>query len=326
MGYLNSVRRRGISARQKTAHALFALIVLFLSIVVKSVETSTPPVISTPSTNFENAYNVKENIAYSGVFYAIDSQTLTEDLDFEAGPVPFFGSVATPISSVSCGEVTSPLKAGSPIACPCNQYQQGGCGLFVYTPNALYYGYDSFELSATDTNGDVSQSKAKIYVYIEPVNNQPTLACEAPRTTADVLISGTSDSLRRLSEFTSSHPLCTTPIIVGKAALDSLEDVRQDTRVVLTYADGFVPASLSGPDGFFAKLLTLLNSFETRAAGEIPLMLATGKTHDWDIPMGGATERKSVDFCAGLGNDEASCDADDGCQWLGTSGECVSAS
>ena len=135
-----------------------------------------------------------------------------------------------------------------------------------------------------------------------------------------MLISGTSDSLRGLSEFTSSHPLCTTPIIVGKAALDSLEDVRQDTRVVLTCADGFVPASLCGPDGFFAKLLTLLNSFETRDAGEIPLMLATGKTHDWDIPMGGATERKSVDFCAGLGNDEASCVADDGCQWLGTSG------
>ena len=297
-----------------------------INIVVKSDEdeASTPPVVWTTSTTFNIAYRVQDSIAYSGVFYASDSQTLTEDLDFEAGPLPFFGSVATPISSVSCEEVTSPLKAGSPIACPCNQYED--CGLFVYTPNALYYGYDSFELSATDTNGDVSQSKAKIYVYIEPVNNQPTLACEAPRTTADVLISGTSDSLRGLSEFTSSHPLCTTPIIVGKAALDSLEDVRQDTRVVLTCADGFVPASLSGPDGFFAKLLTLLNSFETRAAGEIPLMLATGKTHDWDIPMGGATERASMDICAGLGNDKTSCVADDGCQWLGTSGECVSAS
>ena len=196
MGYLNSVRRRGISARQKTAHALFALIVLFLRIVVKSVETSTPPVISTPSTNFENAYSVKENIAYSGVFYAIDSQTLTEDLDFEAGPLPFFGSVATPISSVSCEELTSPLKTGNTIACPCNQYED--CGLFVYTPNPLHYGYDYFELTAKDTNGDISLSTAKIYVYIEPVNNRPTLACEAPSTMADVLISGTSDSLRGL--------------------------------------------------------------------------------------------------------------------------------
>mgnify|MGYP007000187618 len=100
----------------------------------------------------------------------------------------------------------------------------------------------------------------------------------APSTTADVLISGTSDSLRGLSEFASSdpalgHPLCRNPITFRKAALDSLEDVRVRTREVLTYADGFVPASLSGPDGFFAKLLTLLNSFETRAAGEIPLML-----------------------------------------------------
>ena len=51
-----------------------------INIVVKSDEdeASTPPVVWTTSTNFNIAYRVQESIAYSGVFYASDSQTLTE--------------------------------------------------------------------------------------------------------------------------------------------------------------------------------------------------------------------------------------------------------
>ena len=146
-----------VDANQRTAKGS-------ISIVVKSDadEASTPPVVSTTSSNFELAYNVEENIAYSGVFYAIDSQTLTEDLEFLAAPPPSIGNVS--FSSVVCGELTSPLKtAGVTVSCPCNQYE--ACGKFVYTPDSLYYGYDSFELKATDTNGYASQSM-KVYVYI----------------------------------------------------------------------------------------------------------------------------------------------------------------
>lgn len=305
-----------VDANQRTAKGS-------ISIVVKSDadEASTPPVVSTTSSNFELAYNVEENIAYSGVFYAIDSQTLTEDLEFLAAPPPSIGNVS--FSSVVCGELTSPLKtAGVTVSCPCNQYE--ACGKFVYTPDSLYYGYDSFELKATDTNGDASQSM-KVYVYIEPVNNRPTLACEAPRTMENLAISGTSATLLQLSSFASSHPLCNDAIIVGDVAIDSLEDIRVRTRAALTYEDGvFVPASLSPLSGLFAELLTLSNALETRAAGEIPLMFATKLTHDWYIPMGGETARAGMEICAGLGNDATSCVASAGCQLL--LGVCVSAS
>jgi len=294
-----------------------------ISIVVKSDadEASTPPVVSTTSTNFDLAYNVEENVAYPGVFYAVDSQTLTEDLDFAAAPSPSFGSVE--FSSVGCGELTSPLKtAGVSVTCPCNQNDE--CGKFIYTPESLYYGYDSFELTATDTNGDVSQS-LKIYVYIDPVNNRPTLACEAPRTMANLALSGSSDVVVQLSAFASNHPLCKDEIVVGDVAIESLEDIRVRTRAVLTDEDGvFVPASLSPSSGLFKELLTLSNNLETRATGEIPLMFATKLTHDWYIPMGGDTARASMEICAGLGNDAASCVSSAGCQLL--SGVCVSAS
>jgi hypothetical protein len=294
-----------------------------ISIVVKSDadEASTPPVVSTTSTNFDLAYNVEENVAYPGVFYAVDSQTLTEDLDFAAAPSPSFGSVE--FSSVGCGELTSPLKtAGVSVTCPCNQNDE--CGKFIYTPESLYYGYDSFELTATDTNGDVSQS-LKIYVYIDPVNNRPTLACEAPRTMANLALSGSSDVVVQLSAFASNHPLCKDEIVVGDVAIESLEDIRVRTRAVLTDEDGvFVPASLSPSSGLFKELLTLSNNLETRATGEIPLMFATKLTHDWYIPMGGDTARASMEICAGLGNDATSCVSSAGCQLL--SGVCVSAS
>ena len=293
-----------------------------IKIVVKSDadERATPPVVTSGSTNFDGAYVAQENTAYSGVFYALDTQTQIDDLVFNVAPNPTYGSVS--ITTVPCGELVSTMKDAGTVECPCNQYPEG-CGKFVYTPNSLYYGYDSFEVTATDNgNPPLSSAAAKIHIYIEKINNRPTLACAQPLvTSASTALTGTASLY--ISNFASIHPLCTESIEVGEVPLASLEDIRAQTRAVLTYSGNF-PQSLSAANtGTFAKLITLSNSLEIRADAEIPLLFAKNLEDSWSLPMGGEVTRASMSICAALGADATACAANTGCALV--SGACVSA-
>jgi len=88
---------------------------------------------------------------------------------------------------------------------PGNGSLSGAAPNLIYTPNADYFGSDSFNFSVTDNDGGASVTSASVSITINAVNDQPTATEQSVTTDEDVATAITlagSDSDGTITDYT----------------------------------------------------------------------------------------------------------------------------
>jgi VCBS repeat-containing protein len=162
-------------------------------------------------------------------------------------------------------------------------------GSFTYTPNADYYGDDSFAFTATD--GTLVSNEALVSITVTPVNDAPVATGESFTTDEDTALSGSV-----LGNDTDIDSPLLTAELASDAAHGDLVLTADGTFTYTPHADYFGSDSFTyrASDGAdYSNVVTV--SLTVNAVNDAPTATAGSATTDEDAALGGTVTGADID-------------------------------